>query len=85
MNIDINNKYYYAHYLHNGISEHKERTRERLAEIIALGMTEVGEAQFGIKNIMSGLYIEMVWSFDERQWKGYMDWVKELKRKHTTQ
>lgn len=81
MNIDINNKYYYTY---GDTPEIKERTRERLAEIIALGMTEVGEAQFGIKGIMSGLYIERVWSFDERQWEGYIDWVKKLKSKHET-
>lgn len=76
MNIDINYKYYYPY---DDTPEIKERTRERLAEIITLGMTEVGEAQFGIKGIMSGLYIEKVWSYDEKRWKEYMDWVKELK------
>jgi hypothetical protein len=58
----------------------KERTEQRLKEIIGLGMTEVGYGQYGIKGLMSGLYIEMVWSFSEKDWTQYMDWVKELKK-----
>lgn len=56
----------------------KERTKNRLKEITDLGMTEVGVAQFGIKDVMSGLYIEMVWSYTDEEFKSYMDWVKSL-------
>ena len=43
-----------------------------------LGMEEVGIAQFGYKGIMSGLYIEKVWSYSDEDFKNYMDWAKEL-------
>ena len=56
----------------------KERTLARLVEISELGLTEVGSDQFGVEGIMSGLYIEMVWSFDDERWKDYVDWIKEL-------
>ena len=56
----------------------KERTLARLVEISELGLTEVGNDQFGVEGIMSGLYIEMVWSFDDERWKDYVDWIKEL-------
>ena len=56
----------------------KERTKNRLTEMYDLGMTEVGVAQFGIKDVMSGLYIEMVWSYTDEEFKSYMDWVKSL-------
>ena len=60
----------------------KERTENRLNEIIELGLEEVGYGQYGIKNIMSGLYVEMVWSFSDEDWKGYIDWIKELKKEN---
>lgn len=55
-----------------------ERTKQRLQECEGLGMTEVGHGELGIKNLMSGLYIEKVWSYDDARWKSYIDWVKEL-------
>jgi hypothetical protein len=58
--------------------EIRERTKNRLLEILKIGMTEVGNAQFGVEGIMSGLYIEMVWSFSEEDWNGYIKWAKEL-------
>ena len=60
----------------------KEETRNRLQTIQDIGMTEVGVAQFGIKDIMSGLYIERVWSYSDREFDDYIQWVKELKSKH---
>jgi hypothetical protein len=38
----------------------------------------VGIAQFGYKGVMSGLYIEKVWSYSDADFKGYMDWAKGL-------
>ena len=56
----------------------KDRTRKRLLEIAELGMGEVGVGQFGYKGVMSGLYIENIWSYSDDEFKDYMDWAKEL-------
>ena len=56
----------------------KDRTRQRLTEIAKCGMEECGIAQFGYKDVMSGLYIEKVWSYSDEDFNDYMDWVKEL-------
>lgn len=55
-----------------------DRTRKRLMEMADLGMEEIGSASFGVRDIMSGLYIEMVWSYDDEKWDDYINWVKEL-------
>jgi len=70
--IDINSEDLYR------CKEPQEITKARLTEISDLGMEEVGIAQFGIKGIMSGLYIERIWNYSDEEWKDYMDWVKEL-------
>lgn len=58
--------------------ELKERTRNRLKIIQELGMTECGVAEFGIKGVMSGLYIERVWNFSDKDFDDYISWIKEL-------
>ena len=58
--------------------ELKERTKKRLTEMAELGMKETGLGSFGYENIMSGLYIEKVWSYSDENFKAYIDWVKEL-------
>jgi len=58
--------------------ELKERTRKRLTEIAECGMEEVMTAEFGYKGIVSGLYIEMVWHYSDKEFKDYMNWVKSL-------
>ena len=58
--------------------EPSKRTRERLIEIAELGLEEIGFANFGIPGIVSGLYIEMVWNFDEGNWYDYIKWIKTL-------
>ena len=55
-----------------------ERTRKRLQEIIDCGMDEVAFAEFGVEGVMSGLYIERVWSYTDEFFNDYLDWVKEL-------
>jgi hypothetical protein len=64
-------------YLHNEPLL-KERTKNRLIEIAECGMKEVGVAEFGYPGIMSGLYIERVWRFSDKDFKSYMDWAKTL-------
>lgn len=56
----------------------KERTKKRLTEIANCGMQEVGIGEFGYKGVMSGLYIEKVWSYSDEKFKSYMNWVKSL-------
>lgn len=56
----------------------KERTRKRLTEMAKCGMEEIGVASFGYKDVMSGLHIEKVWSYSDKDFKDYMDWTKSL-------
>lgn len=72
--IDIHNPNYYE----NGKPEKIDRTEKRLKEISDLGMTETGNFSFGIEGVMSGLYIEKVWSYSDEDFDGYLDWVRSL-------
>lgn len=58
--------------------ELRERTQNRLRQISAMGLEEASVASFGIPNVMSGLYIELVWSFSDERWNDYINWIKEL-------
>jgi len=71
--IDINTSWFYQ--------ENKSRTRtiNRLLEIKKLGLWEISTAQFGIPGLMSGLYIEMIWNYNDAEWERYIKWIKELK------
>lgn len=62
--------------------DNPERTRTRLQQIVDMGMIETGTASFGIKHVMSGLYIERVWHHTDEQWDDYIKWVHELMVKH---
>lgn len=62
----------------NHIPELKERTEARLTEIAKLGMEEVMNAEFGIKGVVSGLYIEMIWSYSEKEWTDYINWLMKV-------
>ena len=64
-------------YLRSG--NQREVIKTRLTEMAEIGMEEIGVANFGIKDIMSGLYIERVWSYSDKNWKEYMDWVRAIK------
>ncbi len=74
MKIDIETDFFYDH----DSPELKERTKQRLIQIKKIGMTEVGLGQFGVKHIMSGLYIEMLWEYDEIKWDDYISWASDL-------
>ena len=71
--IDVDNPSWYQY----DKPELKERTKKRLQEMADLGMEEVGVGQFGVKGIVSGLYIEMVWSLNDKGFNDYLKWVKE--------
>lgn len=72
--LDIDRSFFYE----TGRPEIKDRTRRRLEEIRDAGMREVGSASFGVPGIMSGLYIEKVWSYSDDEFNGYMEWAKNL-------
>lgn len=55
-----------------------DRTRKRLMQMADMGMEEIGFASFGVRDIMSGLYVEYIWSYDDEKWEDYINWVKEL-------
>lgn len=76
VNFDINNDDFYEK------NKPKERTRKRLIEIAECGMQEVGIASFGVKGVVSGLYIEKVWSYSDKDFNEYMDWAKSLINKN---
>jgi hypothetical protein len=63
----------------------KERTRKRLTEIAECGMEEVMTAEFGYKNVMSGLYIEKIWSYSDKEFDDYMNWAKGLIKEYLSQ
>ncbi len=75
--INIGNTDFYEH----SKPELKERTKKRLTEIAECGMSEVGIAHFGYKGAMSGLYIEKVWSYSDKDFIEYMDWARGLIQK----
>lgn len=58
--------------------EHNDRTRKRLTEIVQCGMKIVGVAEFGVKGVMSGLYIEKVWNASDQEFDDYMSWARSL-------
>lgn len=62
----------------------KERTRERIIDIAETGMELTGIASFGYKDIMSGLYIEKVWNYSDKDFSEYMQWAKDLIKSKTT-
>lgn len=76
MAIDVNDKFFYG----TALGYPFERTKERLTEMNDLGMSVTGYGSFGLEGVMSGLYIEKVWGYDDEAWKSYMDWVRELKQ-----
>lgn len=61
-----------------GKPELKSQTKARLEQIADIGMREVGLAQFGVDGLMSGLYIERVWNYSDKEWDEYIGWVELL-------
>jgi hypothetical protein len=41
-------------------------------------MKIVGVAEFGVKGVMSGLYIEKVWNASDQEFDDYMSWARSL-------
>lgn len=70
--INIDNKDLYDH------KTPDKRTRKRLEQLLELGMEEISFAQFGIEGVVSGLYIEQVWTDSNYGWDEYILYVKEL-------
>ena len=70
----VEKKDFYSH----DSPEQDARTKLRLLSISKCGMEEVGIGEFGYPGIMSGLYIERVWSYSDKDFDDYMQWAKEL-------
>ena len=69
--MNILNTNYYNH----SKPELAEQTKSRLQELNKLGLTEVGVGEFGVKGIVSGLYIERVWGYSQEEWDSYITWL----------
>jgi hypothetical protein len=76
-NIDINNSDYYEY------DKPTDRTYNRLKKIIDIGLVEVGYGEFGYPGLMSGLYIEKVWSYTDDNFNDYINWTEELIKNKT--
>lgn len=76
------NYIYREDYYYGFNSVEKKRIKKRLTIMSKIGMEEVGIAQFGIKGIMSGLYIERVWNDSDQDFNDYIKWVKSLINKY---
>lgn len=59
-------------------SEEYYKVRRRLERMRDLGMVEMSSMSFGIPGVMSGLYIERVWSYSNEEFNDYLDLVEEL-------
>mgnify|MGYP003108752120 CR=1 FL=1 len=44
-----------------------------------MGFTEVGNAEFGIESVFSGLYIEKVWDYSNKYWNDYIKFINDCK------
>lgn len=53
----------------------RQRTKKRLIQIADMGLEEVGLATFGIPGVLSGLYIEKVWHYLDKDWDEYVEWI----------
>jgi hypothetical protein len=65
-------------YLYKCSEEKRQETKERLTRISEMGMTEVGNAEFGVSGIMSGFYIERVWNMSDTDFDDYLQWAQGL-------
>lgn len=55
-----------------------ERTKQRLKRMIDCGMVEVERDNFGYDGILSGFYIERVWSYSDNDFDDYLEWAESL-------
>lgn len=69
--IDIEDESYYE------LKRNHERTRSRLIRIAETGAEDVEIGHFGVRCVVSGLYIEKVWQYDDEQFDDYMNWFSE--------
>lgn len=72
--IDVDNKHFYEY----DKPENRDRTKKRLQELVDMGCEETGIASFGVKGVVSGLFIERVWSYSDERWTDYIEWMKSV-------
>ena len=58
--IDINKEEYYK------IPHEKETTRFRLMQLNEMGLSEISEGEFGIPDVISGLFVENLWNWSDK-------------------
>lgn len=73
MEIDIGRKDYYGR-----DAAINKRTKNRLIQLKEIGLKDLALATFGIKDVVSGLYIEKVWCQTIDEWNGTIKWLKQL-------
>jgi hypothetical protein len=61
------------------VGQPKERTRERLVRIAESGFELVGNGEFGLRGIVSGLFIEKVWHYSDEAFNDYLNWMISVK------
>jgi hypothetical protein len=76
----LDNVNYYPYF---SKGENREEIKARLATIWDMGLSELGNGQFGIKDVMSGLYIEMIWRYSNKEFAEYIEWVQSIIDKNT--
>jgi hypothetical protein len=74
--INIEDKRFYRY---DDNDEMRLITKNRLKAMSDLGMEELYVANFGIRNVVSGLYIEKVWHYSDEEFEDYLTFVKEVK------
>ena len=74
MEINVDNREYYEF----GKPEKDDQTKSRLLGMKKMGMIDFGNFQFGVDGVVSGIWIERVWSFSNKDWKSYMEWAQSV-------
>jgi hypothetical protein len=74
--INIEDKRFYRY---DDNDEMRLITKNRLKAMSDLGMEELYVANFGIRNVVSCLYIEKVWHYSDEEFEDYLTFVKEVK------
>ena len=56
----------------------RARTKRRLKQMKDMGLVEVGIAEFGVEGVVSGLYIEKVWNYEDEKFQNYLAWMQSV-------
>ena len=59
-----------------------QEQKKRLVELYNRDFDVVGLGHFGYKNVLSGLYLEMIWNYSDEEWKEYIEWANTVVKKY---